>query len=402
MDYYKTVTKAVNTRLEKPNRLSSQAGGDRMREVCEKHFGTIEDTRCPCDIDYKLTDVLIVVMCAVLCGLDELGAIATYGEEKKGFLREHFRISRTPSKSTLSRILNMVNGDILAKSVVNIMFEQIGVSGEVIAFDGKTICSTVKKNSIQEKLHILTAYLTENSVTLGQIAVDEKTNEIPVLRELLAMIDIKGKIITADAMHCQKDTVKEIVERGGDYVIGLKGNQETLYKEMSDYIEDCISDKTIEVETAKTIENNKGRLEQRVCFKAPNLDWFEGKDDWKGLKTVFSIRRKTTTKQGVSEETSYYVTSLDVPAERLLEIVREHWKVEVLHFLLDVVFSEDDCRILNSNGQKTLNAFRKLAVACHSNYLSSLTKKTKPSLKNNMLKSLVSDKRLLEVIACRL
>jgi hypothetical protein len=178
-----------------------------MREICEKYFTEIEDKRCQCDIDYKLIDVLIVVMCAVLCGLDELGDIVTYGKEKANFLREHFKVTKTPSESTLSRIMNMVNGDVLACCIINIMREMVEINGEIIAIDGKTICSTAKRNTLREKLHIVTAYMTKNGVTLGQLSVGEKTNEIPVLRDLLDIIDITGKTITTDAMHCQKDTV---------------------------------------------------------------------------------------------------------------------------------------------------------------------------------------------------
>jgi predicted transposase YbfD/YdcC/histone H3/H4 len=373
-------------------------GVETMREICEKYFGAIEDTRCQCDVDHKLNDVLIIIMCAILCGLDKPEEIVTYGKEKRIFLEKHFGITKTPSESTLSRIMNMINGDTVAESVIKIMREQIGQTGEIIAADGKTICSTAKKSSVQEKLHILTAYMTENGVTLGQLAVNEKTNEIPVMRELLEMIEIKGKIITADAMHCQKETVEKIIEMEGDYVIGLKGNQGILLDEVKGYIEDCIADETIEVESARTTEKNKDRFEQRTCNKAPDLNWLESKDEWAGLKTAFSIHRRITTKKGVSEETSYYISSIDLPASRLLEIVREHWKIESMHWMLDVVFSEDDCRILNTNGQKMLNIFRKLSIAFHKNFISGMKQKTKPSIKNNMLKSLMSNSRLLEVI----
>ena len=369
-----------------------------MREICEKYFETIEDTRCQCDVEHKLVDVLIIVMCGVLCGLDKPEDIATYGKEKLPFLKEHFKITKSPSESTLLRILNMVNGDAVAECVVSIMREKLDMSGEIIAIDGKTICSTAKKNSNREKLHILTAYMTENGVTLGQLAVNEKTNEIPVLRDLLDMLDIKGKIITADAMHCQKDTAEKIIELGGEYVIGLKGNQGILFEEVKSYIEDCIDDKNIPVETAQTIEKNKDRIEQRICHKAPSLDWLECKNEWAGLEMAFSVRRKITTKHGVSDETSYYIASKNYPADKLLNIVREHWKIESMHWILDAVFSEDDCRILSSNGQKTLNILRKSAIAFHKSHISGLKQKTKPSLKNNMLKSLMSSEHLLKVI----
>jgi len=373
-----------------------------MRELCEKYFSGIEDTRCQCDVEHKLVDVLIIIMCAVLCGLDKPDDIEAYGKEKLSFLNKHFGITKVPSDSTLSRIMNMVDGDAVSGCIVKIMQERLGISGEIIAVDGKTIRSTGKRDGVQEKLHILTAYMTENGVTLGQLAVNEKTNEIPVMRELLEMVDIQGKIITADALHCQKETVKKIISQGGNYVLGLKGNQEIFFEEIKSYIDDCIEDKNIEVETATTTEKNKDRLEQRTIYKAPNLDWLANKDEWSGLKTAFCVQRKITTKRGVSNETSYYIASIDLPAARLLEIVREHWKIESMHWLLDVVFTEDDCRLLSSNGQKTLNTFRKLAIALHKNYVSSLTQKTKPSFSNNMLKALMNNELLLKVLGVSL
>lgn len=372
--------------------------GIQMREMFEKHFAEIEDTRCQCDIDYKLVDVLIQIMCAVICGLDELDEIVTYGKEKIAFLSEYFEIRKTPSKSTLTRTMNMINGEAVAKIIINIMLELLGSEGEIVAIDGKTICSTAKKNSAREKLHILSAYVTKNGVTLGQLAVNEKTNEIPVMRDLLDMIDVKGKIITADAMHCQKATVEKIIELEGDYVIGLKGNQETLFEEVKEYIEDCVTDKTIEIEKAQTVEKNRGRFEKRTCFIAPDLSWCESLSEWVGLKTAFAVLRETTTKDGRTEEMSFYISSRLESPERFLEITREHWGIESMHWQLDVVFSEDECRIFSSNGQKSMNIFRKLALALHKNYTSNLEQKTKPSLKKNMLKALLSDSLLVDVI----
>ena len=289
-----------------------------MREQKAEYFTDLEDIRCPCDVDHKLVDVLILVMCSVLCGIDELEKMVTYGKENLKFLNEYFGVTKIPSKATLSRIMNMLNGDVVAEGIVCIMLDLIGSDGEIVAIDGKTICSTAKKNTWREKLHLITAYLTESGVTLGQLAVNEKTNEIPVLRDLLKMIDVSGKIVTADAMHCQTETVAAIIDAGGDYVLGLKGNQETFFNEVSTYIEDCIGDKTVEVERAQTIEKNRNRIETRTCYKAPCLDWFEGKGDWKRLTTAFAVHRKTTTKDATTEEMSYYISSRDESPEKFL------------------------------------------------------------------------------------
>jgi predicted transposase YbfD/YdcC len=185
----------------------------------------------------------------------------------------------------------------------------------------------------------------------------------------------------------------------GDYVIGLKGNQETLFEEVKRYIEDCIADEHIEMETAQTIEKSRDRIERRTCMIAPDLDWLANKKDWKGLESAFAILRETTTKGEKTAEMSFYISSLKASPERFLKLMREHWGVESMHWILDVVFSEDESRILNTNGQKSMNIFRKLAIALHKNFISGLPQKTKPSLKKNMLKALISDSLLLNVVS---
>ena len=335
-------------------------------------------------------------MCGVLCGLDELQDIVTYGKENRIFLEETFEIDKIPSRSTLTRIMNLVDGETVAVIIVNIMRETLGIEGEVIAFDGKTICATAKGN--REKLHIMTAYLTRNGVVLGQRTVNEKTNEIPVMQEMLKYIDLQGKVITADAMHCQKETAALIIEGGGDYILGLKGNQGILHDEVKLYINDCVSSEDIRVETAQTKEKNGGRLETRICHKTPSIDWYENRSDWAGFSCAFAIDRIFKTPSGVSSERSYYISSLDAQPSDLLRLTREHWKIEAMHNQLDVTFSEDDCRVLSSNGQKTFNVFRKLALAFHYNYISSLKAKTKPSVRNNMFQALLSKDILRKVL----
>ena len=364
------------------------------REYYEKHFRELKDKRYENFVKHGLTDVLIIVMCGIFSGLDELQDIVTYGESNLNFFKENFGIDKVPSKSTLTRIMNLVDGEKMAEIIINMMREALGTEGEVVAFDGKTICSTAKGN--REKLHIITAYLTQNGVVLGQETVGEKTNEIPIMQKMLKYIDVSGKVVTADAMHCQKETAKLIIEGNGDYILGLKANQETFYDEVSLYIDDCISSEKIETDTTK--EKNGGRIETRICYKPPSLDWFEERSKWAGLNCAFAIDRITETSAGKTFGRSYYITSLDVPCEKLLRLTREHWKIESMHYQLDVTFSEDDCRILSPNGQKTFNIFRKLALAFHKHFISSLNKKTNPSVKNHMLQTLLSTSILLSVL----
>ena len=229
---------------------------------------------------------------------------------------------------------------------------------------------------------------------IGQQAIHEKTNEIPVFQAMLGVLAIKGKTITADAMHCQKETCTRIIGKGGNYVFGLKENQKTLYNDVVLFINDEINADSIE--TANTTEKSHGRYEKRICYKVKDISWLEGRENWAGLKAVFAVRRIVTSKGKTTDETSYYITSNDTTPEELLRIVREHWKIESLHWLLDVTFSEDECRVLSENGQKTLNIFRKLALMLHKRFIHSLARKV--SVKANLLKCLMDDNHLCRLI----
>ena len=323
-----------------------------MDKIKEK-FSSICDTRHQSYVEHKLSDILVITMCAVLCGIDSLNGIISYAENKKEFLQNKFGITKIPSKPALSRVLNMVDAGNVAGIITGIMKESIEDTGSVVAVDGKAMRSTAEKGKPHSALQVLTAYCTESSVVLGQEAIHEKTNEIPVFQEMLEYMDIKGKTMTADAMHCQKETCRKIKEKRGDYVLGLKKNQKMLYEDVKLYMEE------------NTNEN-----------------------EWEGLCSIFSVEREVVTKNGKSEETSYYITSLCTSAEKLLETSREHWKIESMHWILDVVFSE--------NSLKSLNILRKFALMAHKKYV--LSQPRKKAYKTSMFDCLLNDNRLLEVL----
>ena len=365
-----------------------------MDYIREK-FSIIEDSRHPSYIDHKLTDILIVIMCSILCGLDELADITVYAQNKADFFKKNFGIEQIPSKPTLSRILNMIDGEAVAKVIIEIMIENVDFWGNIIAVDGKAIRRASEKGKPHSALQILTAYLTESGVVLGQKSIHEKTNEIPVFQEMLGYLNIKGKTITADAMHCQKETCKKIIESGGNYVFGLKENQKLLYDDVELFINDKINAENLEEFT--TIEKNGGRIEKRICQKVTDISWLNARNEWAGLKSVFAVRRIVTTKHTITDETSYYITSLSTTSKELLYISREHWKIESMHWLLDVAFSEDECGLLSESGQSILNILRKLALLLHKQYIGKLTKKC--TVKASLLKCLMSEDFLCEIIA---
>ena len=291
-------------------------------DYIKKKFDIIEDLRHSSYTDHKLSDILTIVMCAVLCGLDQLEQIATYAANKAKFFEEVFGINNIPSKPTFCRVLNMVDGDKAADVIIEIMKEKAGCLGDIIAVDGKAVCSTAKRGKPHRLLQILTIYLTKSGVVLGQKAIDEKTNEIPVFQEMLSYIDVSEKTITADAMHCQKETCAKIIEGGGNYVFGLKANHRIFYEDVKLFFnsEACRN----EIESYQTTEKNSGRIERRICSKITDISWLEDKDQWAGLESIFSVRRIFTSKNKTTDETYYYITSLDTSPKELLGIVREH------------------------------------------------------------------------------
>ncbi len=191
-------------------------------------------------------------------------------------------------------------------------------SGKVIAVDGKAICSTTKPKQRHSALQIVTAYLTENGVVLGQEKVQEKTNEIPVFQEMLGYLKIKGKTITADAMHCQKETCKKIIEKEGNYVFGLKENQKSLYKDVELYFQS--SNTNTDLETFTTTKKNGGRIKKRICRKLSDLSWLDQRSEWSGLRTVFSVTRIVKNKDKTTEDTSYYISSSKASVKELLSV----------------------------------------------------------------------------------
>ena len=194
-----------------------------MKDIIMR-FSVIEDSRHSGYVVHKLEHILTIVMCAVLCGLDKLDEIMTYQENNQENLRKDFGIEKFPSKSTFSRVLSMVDGKAVGEVILQAMRDKIVSRGNVIAVDGKAIRSTGEKDKPHSALQIISAYLTENGVTLGQESIHEKTNEIPIFQQMLDYLDVQGKVITADAMHCQRETCRKIIEKKGDYVLGLKNN----------------------------------------------------------------------------------------------------------------------------------------------------------------------------------
>ncbi len=263
-----------------------------------------------------------------------------------------------------------------------------------VSLDGKTICSTEKMKSYSSPLHIVSAQLGEMGLTYAQRTVDGKSNEIPAVQKFLTELDISGCIIVADALNCQKETAKAVINGKGDYLFEAKGNQPTLKKEIEDYVQDESLQK--EMDTYCTKEKNRDRIETRTAYTTVDIDWLHGKSDWEKLCCIGAIHTEFETKNGKTNEWHYYICSRPLTAKELLIHARLEWSVESMHWLLDVHFCEDFCRVADRYIQQNLNMARKAAL----NMIKLYKKRTaqKLPLSNIMFNCLLEPKTILYVL----
>ena len=353
-----------------------------------------------------------MVMCGIICGCKDLEEMVEVLENKIEVIQKYIEIERIPCLSTFSNILSVLNAlqvELCILSICRNVVNDTLIIGEKpqkiqeelkeISIDGKAIRSTNNYGDPEKALQIVTAYDINSRIPVAQTEIKDKTNEITAGREILNMFEVTGAIITADAIHCQKETIKQIVDKGGDYIIQIKENQKNLYKDISLLFDDNLADKnsTSEYLESETTELNGGRIEKRKCYVLQGLESLNYLRDrlkeWENVRQIFCIKREIEKNGKKTEEKSYYLTSLMEKPEKLMKYARNHWKIESMHWILDVNFKEDDCPIRSENTQKILNMLRKLAIKLHSDYI----EKTKPKRKtiiSSIRNCLTNDRKL--------
>lgn len=308
------------------------------------------------NIRHKLEDIIIIGLCTVICGGEDFADMEAFGKSRQEYLAKILELPNgIPDSDTFIRVFEKLNPSELSSCLINwISAERI--KRGVVAIDGKTICGS--GNDKHRAYHVVSAFVAENHLTLGEITVEEKTNEITAVPELLDLIDIEGDIVTADAMSCQKKIVEKIIEKKADYTIGLKQNQPTLYKDAEDYFNEFSAD----IPSKTTLDKGHGRIEKREYQLLTDLSWLEQKYEWKGLSAI-GCARSTITQNGETHNfTRYFITSLSDLGE-FANSVRKHWSIEnQLHWCLDVIFREDASRARKDNSPLNLNIHRKTAL----------------------------------------
>lgn len=328
-------------------------------------FNDMPDHRQPGKVIYPLDEILLLCLLAVLAGAETFTDIARFGEKKLALLRR-FRpfANGTPAHDHLGDIFATLDADAFRRCFVAWVAALIKTPAEVIAIDGKTSRRSGSKKNSKEPIHMVSAFAARQRLVLGQVAVAEKSNEIVAIPALLDMMAIEGAVVTIDAMGCQRAIAKKIKDEKADYIIALKGNQGTLHEDVKLFaaeqkarnFEDTI------VTRHETLDGDHGRIERRKYTAIHDVGWLQERHDWPGLAGVVMVESTREGAARTEQETRYYITSLNLPAATVGPMIRDHWAVEnSLHWIMDMVFRDDECRVRTENAPANFVTLKHMA-----------------------------------------
>ena len=335
-----------------------------------EHFQGLEDKRRGAGKRHKLIDILTIAICGIICGADDWSGIEAYGQAKEEWLKGFLELPHgIPSHDTFGRVFSWLDPKAFEASFLSWVQEVMEITkGQVIAVDGKTVRRSHDHANGQEAIHIVSAWAQKNRLVLGQVKVDEKSNEITAIPGLLRVLDITGCIITTDAMGCQQEIAATVIEKGGDYILALKENQGHLYEDVRELFAGAIEVSFFDVEHtyAETANKNHGRIEVRECWAITDPDfthYLRGFENWKGLRSLVKVSCQRQTSTGTSQDDRYFISSLKTPARQMLQAVRGHWSIEnSLHWVLDIAFREDESRVRKDHAPENLSVLRQIAL----------------------------------------
>lgn len=359
----------------------------------------IEDKRQQMKVRYPLKELLLQSLFAVLSGMETFEDIAYYGEQKLELLRKFYSYTNgTASEATLCRFFSWLSPECLSNLLMALM-KQISpnLHTKLIAIDGKTVRGS--HDGFKRPVHILSAFIADTKMVIGHLKVGEKTNEISMLPDLLQIIDIEGAIVSLDAMGCQRTICNTILERKGDYLISLKGNQCNLARDTKELFDSMTANKQdYHVEELTEVSANGSRVETRHYTATDNIVRLQALNDWPGLACVIKAERMREFKNEKNAgkppetETAYYLCSRVLTAQQAAEFVRGHWSIEnSLHYVLDVSYKEDKSRIRKANAPENMNILRKITTNIIRTF------KDKKSFRHHRMTSALSDNLILNL-----
>lgn len=355
-----------------------------------EHFSLLEDPRIERKKLHCLTDILVLSICAVSSGAEGWQGIVDFGHEKLDWLRRFVPLKNgVPSHDCIAYVFARISPEGF-RSCFMAWAEGVRekTNGEVVAIDGKTSRGSKDQKLGKSPLHLVSAWACANRLVLGQEATAEKSNEITAIPKLLDLLDLKGCIVTIDAMGCQTAIAKKIIDRQGDYVLGLKENQPLLHEAVEDYFTLAQENnfKGVKHDYAEETDKEHGRLETRRYWICDDTSTLPDPERWAGLRSIGLVERKCISAGKTSLERRYFINSIAADAKLFAHAVRSHWGIENrLHWRLDVVMREDDCRIRKGNSPAILAMIRHLALNLFEQMPSKL------SLKQKRFKAALSD-----------
>jgi predicted transposase YbfD/YdcC len=368
-----------------------------------EHFGQLEDPRIERNKLHPLLNIIVIAICAVICGAENWVDVELYGNLKKEWLGKYLDLTNgIPSHDTFGRVFRRMKAEAFqACFLAWVKAVNTITGGQVIAIDGKELRRSMDETLGKRAIHMVSAWASENRLVLAQLKVDEKSNEITAIPALLEMLEIAGCIITIDAMGCQTEIAQQITDQQGEYVLAVKENQGHLFEDIEHlcqlyllpeqpmfYFSDYV----------KTVDKDHDRIEIRECwtldaaFFGPSI---RNMDKWAKVQTVVMIRRERRLSDKTEIHTRYYISSLRGTAERFLQVIREHWGIEnSVHWVLDMAFNEDQSRLHKDHGAENLAVIRHIALNLLRN-----EKTAKVGIKARRLKAGWDDAYLFKVLS---
>ncbi len=328
-------------------------------------FSDLNDPRIEKKTRHNLLDIIVITICAVIAGADSWVDVEMYGNCKSAWLKGFLELPNgIASHDTFGRVFSLISPKEFQECFARWINAIANITqGEVVAIDGKTLRRSYDTASEKAAIHMVSAWASGNGVVLGQVKTDEKSNEITAIPELLRTLALKGCIVTIDAIGCQKDIATQIVEQGADYVLALKGNQGNMHANVVEYFEQVLDDDCEHGDYHETHDKGHGRIETRRYWTSSGINDLPEAEAWKNLGSICMVQSERQIGDAMTVEHRYYISSLNCDAQRFATAIRNHWGIEnSLHWVLDVSFREDDCRVRKANAAENLAVIRHLAL----------------------------------------